>query len=242
MRWTTARPRRQSGPVATDRGTVPGADLPLRNSADDPSRQPCPPAALPQRDGAALAGYRTAGPCCPACCLPWPAWYRSRPCPSRCVPVTWWAAARAGQTPDGTRFDLSAQRRWVVLNSGHLVRALHQGNPELSALADRLDVVVLGLTTRRSSAGAGGIPGHPPAALAIAPVDPWQPPAGFPVPRPAGTYLVDTTGVVVQAWLGPVDQAMIEQAMREAARPGEARPDPAGADGAGTSTGPGGDD
>lgn len=216
----------------------------MTRSRQTPVRTRCPAATGWRRTGRA-AHRRALLPClllALACLVPLPAVSQ----PVRAGDMVGSRPELVVDTLDGTRFDLSAQRgRWVVLNfwatwCAPCIKEI----PELSALADRLDVVVLGLDYEEIERGelAAFLATHQPR-YAIAPVDPWQPPAGFPVPRGLPvTYLVDTTGVVVQAWLGPVDQAMIEQAMREAARPGEARPDPAGADGAGTSTGPGGDD
>jgi len=143
-----------------------------------------------------------------------------------------WGQARVGSmvgtqpalvvdTLDGDRFDLAEQRgRWVVINfwatwCAPCIKEI----PELSELADRDDVVVLGLDyeeIERDELDAF-LAQHQPR-YAIAPIDPWQPLAGFPVPRGLPvTYLIDAGGTVVEAWLGPVDKTMIEQAMIEQA-------------------------
>ncbi len=139
-----------------------------------------------------------------------------------------WGQARVGsmvgtqpalvvETLDGERFDLAEQRgRWLVINfwatwCAPCIKEI----PELSALADRDDVVVLGLDyeeIERDELDAF-LAEHQPR-YAIAPIDPWEPLDEFPVPRGLPvTYLINPGGTVVEAWLGPVDKAMIEQAM-----------------------------
>ena len=147
---------------------------------------------------------------------------------SQLAPVPASAQVRAGdmvgsrpalvvETLDGGVFDLSRQRgQWLVINfwatwCAPCIKEI----PELSALADREDVVVLGLNYEEIGRAEldAFVAEHQPR-YAIAPVDPWQPLEAFPVPRAMPvTYLLDPAGTVVQAWLGPVDQALIERAM-----------------------------
>lgn len=118
-------------------------------------------------------------------------------------------------TLDGSEFDLTEQRgNWVVLNywATWCVPCIKE-IPELSELADRDDVEVLGLDyeeIEREELDAFLV--RHPARYPIAPVDPFEPPTAFPVPRALPlTYLIDPDGRVVQVFLGPVTGAEIER-------------------------------
>jgi thiol-disulfide isomerase/thioredoxin len=123
-------------------------------------------------------------------------------------------------TLDDGEFDLARQRgKWVVLNywatwCAPCIKEI----PELSELADRDDVEVLGLDfedIEREELDAFLV--RHPARYPIAPVDPFEPPTAFPVPRGLPmTYLIDPEGIVVQAFLGPVTRAEIEREMARA--------------------------
>lgn len=127
-------------------------------------------------------------------------------------------------TLDG-EFDLAEQRgKWVVLNywatwCAPCIKEI----PELSDLADRDDVEVLGLGYEEiERVELDAFLERHPARYPIAPVDPFEPPTPFPVPRGLPmTYLVDPEGVVVQAFLGPVTRAEIETEMERAAAAAE---------------------
>lgn len=120
-------------------------------------------------------------------------------------------------TLDGGRFDLAEQRgRWVVVNywatwCAPCIKEI----PELSELADRDDVEVLGLDfeeIERADLDAF-LARHPPR-YPIAPVDVYDPPKAFPVPRGLPmTWLIDPDGVVARGFVGPVTKAEIEQAI-----------------------------
>lgn len=120
-------------------------------------------------------------------------------------------------TLDGGAFDLAAQRgKWVVINywatwCAPCIKEI----PELSALAQRDDVEVLGLDfeeIERADLDAF-LEQHPPK-YPVAAVDVYDPPAAFPVPRGLPmTYLIAPDGRVAEAFVGPVTRAQIEQAM-----------------------------
>lgn len=130
----------------------------------------------------------------------------------------------AVRTLDGSKFDLAAQRgKWVVVNywatwCAPCIKEI----PELSELADRDDVEVLGLDfeeIERADLDAF-LARHPPR-YAIAPVDVYDPPTAFPVPRGLPmTWLVDRDGVVAHGFVGPVTRVEIEQAMVDAGADG----------------------
>lgn len=131
-------------------------------------------------------------------------------------------------TLDGSHFDLAQQRgKWVVLNywatwCGPCIKEI----PELSQLADRDDVEVLGLDFEEIERAdlEAFLQEHPPR-YPIAPVDVYDPPAAFPVPRGLPmTWLIAPDGKVAKAFVGPVTRAEIEQAMVVAA-PTEASDD-----------------
>lgn len=123
-------------------------------------------------------------------------------------------------TLDGASFDLSAQRgRWVVLNwwatwCGPCIKEI----PELNELARRDDVAVLGLDFEEiERADLDAFLVEHPVGYPIAPVDVFEPPAGFPVPRGLPlTYLVAPDGVVAKAFVGPVTRADLERAIADA--------------------------
>jgi thiol-disulfide isomerase/thioredoxin len=130
-------------------------------------------------------------------------------------------------TLDGTGFDLADQRgRWVVVNywatwCAPCIKEI----PELSELADRDDVEVLGLDfeeIERADLDAF-LQRHPPR-YPISSVDVYDPPKAFPVPRGLPmTWLIDPQGVVTAGFVGPVTKAEIEQAIDAASasdRPG----------------------
>ncbi len=118
-------------------------------------------------------------------------------------------------TLDGGEFDLTAQRgKWVVLNywatwCAPCIKEI----PDLSALADRDDVEVLGLDyeeVERDELDAF-LARHKPR-YPIAPVDVYAPPEGWPVPRGLPlTYVVDPQGTVREAFVGPVTGADIDK-------------------------------
>lgn len=122
------------------------------------------------------------------------------------------------ETLDGGRFDLGAQRgKWVVLNfwatwCAPCIKEI----PELGVLAERPDVEVLGLAFEEiERADLEAFLREHPARYAIAPVDVYQPPEGFPVPRGLPlTYLVKPDGVVAEVFLGPVTGADIEASIQ----------------------------
>lgn len=127
-------------------------------------------------------------------------------------------------TLDGKGFDLADHRgRWVVVNywatwCAPCIKEI----PELSELADRDDVEVLGLDfeeIERADLDAF-LERHPPR-YPIAPVDVYDPPKAFPVPRGLPmTWLIDREGVVAAGFVGPVTRAEIEQAIADAASAG----------------------
>lgn len=129
-------------------------------------------------------------------------------------------------TLDGAGFDLADHRgRWVVVNywatwCAPCIKEI----PELSELADRDDVEVLGLDfeeIERADLDAF-LERHPPR-YPIAPVDVYDPPKAFPVPRGLPmTWLIDPEGVVAAGFVGPVTKAQIEQAMIDADAAGTA--------------------
>ncbi|MBX3727450.1 MAG: TlpA family protein disulfide reductase [Xanthomonadales bacterium] len=117
-------------------------------------------------------------------------------------------------TLDHGRFDLADQRgRWVVVNfwatwCAPCIKEI----PELSALADRDDVEVIGLDFEEIEREdlLAFLVRHP-ARYPIAPIDVYDPPTAFPVPRGMPmTYVLDPAGVVAEAFLGPVTGADIE--------------------------------
>lgn len=117
-------------------------------------------------------------------------------------------------TLDHGRFELAAQRgRWLVVNywatwCAPCIKEI----PELSALADRDDVEVLGLDFEEIEREdlLAFLARHP-ARYPIAPVDVYDPPSAFPVPRGLPmTYVLDPAGVVAEAFVGPVTGAVIE--------------------------------
>lgn len=131
------------------------------------------------------------------------------------------AADMIGTTPeleiatlDGRTFDLSQQRgKWVVLNfwatwCAPCIKEI----PELSELARRADVDVLGLDFEEiERTDLDAFLAEHPAAYPIAPVDVYGPPDAFPVPRGLPmTYLVAPDGQVAKAYLGPITRADIE--------------------------------
>lgn len=119
------------------------------------------------------------------------------------------------------RFELAGQRgQWVVLNfwatwCAPCIREI----PELGELAQRPDVTVVGLAFEEiERADLEAFLREHPSRYAIAPVDVYDPPAGFPVPRGLPlTYLVDPHGVVSEVFLGPVTRAELETAIAKAA-------------------------
>ncbi|MDZ3823811.1 MAG: TlpA disulfide reductase family protein [Pseudoxanthomonas sp.] len=122
--------------------------------------------------------------------------------------------ALAVDTLDHGRFDLAEQRgRWLVVNywatwCAPCIKEI----PELSALADRDDVEVLGLDFEEIEREdlLAFLQRHP-ARYPIAPVDVYDPPSAFPVPRGLPmTYVLDPAGVVAEAFVGPVTGADIE--------------------------------
>lgn len=131
------------------------------------------------------------------------------------------AADMVGTTPeleiatldDGT-FELSQRRgKWVVLNfwatwCAPCIKEI----PELSELAKRDDVEVLGLDFEEiERADLDAFLADHPAAYPIAPVDVYDPPAAFPVPRGLPmTYLIAPDGKVAKAYIGPITRADIE--------------------------------
>lgn len=116
---------------------------------------------------------------------------------------------------DGSPFDLAQKRgTWVVLNywatwCAPCIKEI----PELSALAQREDVDVLGLDFEEiERADLDAFLVDHPAAYPIAPVDVYDPPSAFPVPRGLPmTYLIAPDGVVAKAFVGPVTRAEIEK-------------------------------
>jgi thiol-disulfide isomerase/thioredoxin len=147
---------------------------------------------------------------------------QAAPAPAQSVPeVVGTRPALSVPTLDGAGFDLADHRgRWVVVNywatwCAPCIKEI----PELSALADRDDVEVLGLDfeeIERADLDAF-LERHPPR-YPISPVDVYDPPKAFPVPRGLPmTWLVDPEGVVAAGFVGPVTKAEIEQAISEAA-------------------------
>lgn len=136
----------------------------------------------------------------------------------------------AVDTLDHGRFDLADQRgRWVVVNywatwCAPCIKEI----PELSALADRADVEVIGLDFEEiERADLLAFLERHPARYPIAPVDVYDPPTAFPVPRGLPmTYVLDPAGVVAEAFVGPVTGADIEAVIARG-------PVPAGAAGEG---------
>lgn len=143
------------------------------------------------------------------------------------------AQALVGTTPalsiatlDGSTFDLAAQRgKWVVLNwwatwCTPCIREI----PEFNGLARRDDVVVLGLDFEEiERADLDAFLSEHPIHYAVAPVDVYEPPAAFPVPRGLPlTYVIDPQGVVAKVFLGPVTRAELEQVI-DATRRGNDR-------------------
>lgn len=117
-------------------------------------------------------------------------------------------------TLDDGVFDLASHRgSWVVLNfwatwCAPCIKEI----PELSALAKRDDVAVLGLDFEEIERGdLDAFLAEHPAGYPIAPVDVYDPPKAFPVPRGLPmTYLVAPDGTVAKAYIGPVTRADIE--------------------------------
>jgi thiol-disulfide isomerase/thioredoxin len=117
-------------------------------------------------------------------------------------------------TLDGGSFDLSQQRgKWVVLNfwatwCAPCIKEI----PELSLLAQRDDVELLGLDYEEiERADLDAFLREHPAGYPIAPVDVYDPPAAFPAPRGLPmTYLVAPDGKVAKVFVGPVTRAEIE--------------------------------
>lgn len=126
-------------------------------------------------------------------------------------------------TLDGSMFDLSEKRgTWVVLNywatwCAPCIKEI----PELSALAQREDIDVLGLDFEEiERADLDAFLVDHPAGYPIAPVDVYDPPLGFPVPRGLPmTYLVAPDGSVAKVFLGPVSRADIEKEMAAISSP-----------------------
>lgn len=140
--------------------------------------------------------------------------------PARASDLVGTAPALSIDTLEHGRFELAAQRgRWVVLNfwatwCAPCIKEI----PELGELAQRQDVAVLGLAYEEiERADLEAFLREHPARYAIAPVDVYDPPAGFPAPRGLPlTYLVDPRGVVAEVFLGPVTRADLETAMANA--------------------------
>src|SRR5690606_6319821 len=143
------------------------------------------------------------------------------------------AQALVGTTPalsiatlGGGTFDLAAQRgKWVVLNwwatwCTPCIREI----PEVNGLARRDDVVVLVLDFEEiDRADLDAFLSEHPIHYAVAPVDVYEPPAAFPVPRGLPlTYVIDPQGVVAKVFLGPVTRAELEQVI-DATRRGNDR-------------------
>jgi thiol-disulfide isomerase/thioredoxin len=137
------------------------------------------------------------------------------------------AADLVGTTPelriatlDGAVFDLAQQRgKWVVLNywatwCAPCIKEI----PELSELAEREDVEVLGLDFEEiERADLDAFLLDHPAGYAIAPVDVYDPPSAFPVPRGLPmTYLIAPDGKVAKAFVGPVTRRDIEMEIASA--------------------------
>lgn len=143
------------------------------------------------------------------------------------------AADLVGTTPqleiatlDGSVFDLSQQRgKWVLLNfwatwCAPCIKEI----PELSELAKREDIEVLGLDYEEiERADLDAFLKEHPAGYPIAPVDVYDPPAAFPAPRGLPmTYLVAPDGKVAKAFVGPVTRAEIETEIAAAPVPAKA--------------------
>ena len=124
-------------------------------------------------------------------------------------------------TLDGGAFDLAAQRgKWVVRNwwatwCAPCIREI----PDLNELAQRDDVQVLGLDFEEiEREDLDAFLAEHPIHYAVAPVDVFEPPAAFPVPRGLPlTYVVAPDGVVAQAFIGPVTRAELERVIDAAA-------------------------
>lgn len=122
-------------------------------------------------------------------------------------------------TLDGSTFDLAAQRgRWVVINywatwCAPCIKEI----PDLSALAERDDVEVLGLDFEEiERAELEAFLQRHPARYPIAAIDVYDPPEAFPVPRGLPmTWLVDPAGRVARAFVGPVTKAELERAIAD---------------------------
>ncbi len=131
-------------------------------------------------------------------------------------------------TLDGATFDLSAQRgKWVILNWwATWCRPCIKEIPDLNALARREDVEVLGLDFEEiDRADLDAFLVEHPIHYPIAPIDVFEPPAGFPVPRGLPlTYLVAPDGVVAKAFVGPVTRADLERAIADAGSAGNSSP------------------
>lgn len=118
-------------------------------------------------------------------------------------------------TLDGKGFDLAALRgKWVVLNWwATWCTPCIKEIPDLNALSRRDDVEVLGLDFEEIERGdLDAFLAEHPIEYPVAPVDVFEPPAGFPVPRGLPlTYVVAPDGVVAKAFLGPVTRAELER-------------------------------
>src|SRR5690606_14966233 len=90
---------------------------------------------------------------------------------------------------------------------------------DLNELAQRDDVEVLGLDFEEiEREDLDAFLAEHPIHYAIAPVDVFAPPAGFPVPRGLPlTYVVAPDGVVAQAFIGPVTRGELERVIDAAA-------------------------